>query len=188
MRTHGTLIKWNDDRGFGFIAPAAASAEIFVHVSAFPRDGVRPRVGELLSFDVEVGKNGRPQAIRVMRAGTAHPPPRSRPQQAARMRRRQGSPASIGGALLFAAVAAYVWISQRHAASTAYDKPAVMTQRQPAATPLFSCDDRTRCSQMTSCAEATYFLDHCPNTMMDGNHDGIPCQSQWCGSAREDWP
>ena len=22
MRTHGTLAKWNDDRGFGFIAPA----------------------------------------------------------------------------------------------------------------------------------------------------------------------
>lgn len=22
MRTHGTLSKWNDDRGFGFITPA----------------------------------------------------------------------------------------------------------------------------------------------------------------------
>jgi hypothetical protein len=33
---------------------------------------------------------------------------------------------------------------------------------------------------MTSCAEATYFLKHCPNTKMDGDHDGIPCESQWC--------
>jgi hypothetical protein len=34
----------------------------------------------------------------------------------------------------------------------------------------FRCDGRTYCSQMTSCAEATYFLRNCPNTKMDGNH------------------
>ena len=44
----------------------------------------------------------------------------------------------------------------------------------------FSCDGRKHCSQMTSCAEATYFSNHCPNTKMDGNHDGIPCEKQWC--------
>ncbi|WP_240776439.1 excalibur calcium-binding domain-containing protein [Nitrincola alkalilacustris] len=44
----------------------------------------------------------------------------------------------------------------------------------------FKCDGRTHCSQMTSCAEATYFLRNCPNTKMDGNNDGIPCERQWC--------
>ena len=44
----------------------------------------------------------------------------------------------------------------------------------------FHCDGRTRCSQMTSCAEATFFLNKCPNTQMDGDHDGIPCEQQWC--------
>ena len=44
----------------------------------------------------------------------------------------------------------------------------------------FRCDGRTHCSQMTSCAEATYFLKNCPGTKMDGNHDGIPCEKQWC--------
>ena len=44
----------------------------------------------------------------------------------------------------------------------------------------FRCDGRTYCSQMTSCAEATYFLRNCPNTKMDGNNDGIPCERQWC--------
>ena len=44
----------------------------------------------------------------------------------------------------------------------------------------FKCDGRTRCSQMTSCAEAIYFLQHCPNTQMDGNNDGEPCEQQWC--------
>lgn len=44
----------------------------------------------------------------------------------------------------------------------------------------FSCDGREYCSQMTSCAEATFFLKNCPNVKMDGNHDGVPCESQWC--------
>ena len=45
----------------------------------------------------------------------------------------------------------------------------------------FSCDNRKYCSQMTSCAEATYFLAHCPGVKMDGGHkNGIPCEQQWC--------
>lgn len=48
------------------------------------------------------------------------------------------------------------------------------------ATASFTCDGRTYCSQMTSCAEATFFLKNCPGTKMDGNNDGIPCEKQWC--------
>jgi hypothetical protein len=44
----------------------------------------------------------------------------------------------------------------------------------------FTCDGRTYCSQMHSCAEAKFFLKNCPNVKMDGNHDGIPCEKQWC--------
>lgn len=44
----------------------------------------------------------------------------------------------------------------------------------------FSCDGRTTCTQMRSCEEAKYFLKNCPSTKMDGNHDGVPCQIQWC--------
>jgi hypothetical protein len=44
----------------------------------------------------------------------------------------------------------------------------------------FSCDGRKYCSQMKSCAEAKYFLANCPVVKMDGDHDGIPCEKQWC--------
>jgi cold shock CspA family protein len=37
MRLSGTLRSWNDDRGFGFIAPTHGGAELFVHISALPR-------------------------------------------------------------------------------------------------------------------------------------------------------
>jgi hypothetical protein len=52
----------------------------------------------------------------------------------------------------------------------------------PSASPndTFKCDGRTLCSQMTSCAEAKYFLNRCPGVKMDGDGDGIPCENQWC--------
>ena len=43
--------------------------------------------------------------------------------------------------------------------------------------PQFSCDGRQHCSQMTSRAEAVYFINHCPNTKMDGDSDGVPCEN-----------
>ncbi len=44
----------------------------------------------------------------------------------------------------------------------------------------YKCDGRTHCSQMTSCEEAVFFLQNCPNVEMDGNNDGEPCERQWC--------
>ena len=41
----------------------------------------------------------------------------------------------------------------------------------------FRCDGRQYCSQMTSRAEAEYFTRSCPDTKMDGDHDGIPCEN-----------
>lgn len=49
-------------------------------------------------------------------------------------------------------------------------------------TPAYRCDNRKHCSQMTSCAEAKYFLANCPGVKMDGDHDGIPCEDQWCSN------
>ena len=48
----------------------------------------------------------------------------------------------------------------------------------------FSCDGRKQCAQMTSCAEAKYFLANCPGVKMDGDNDGIPCEQQWCVRSR----
>ena len=41
----------------------------------------------------------------------------------------------------------------------------------------FSCDGRQYCSDMTSRAEAEYFIRNCPDTKMDGDYDGIPCEN-----------
>jgi hypothetical protein len=53
---------------------------------------------------------------------------------------------------------------------------------EPAAAPAsFQCDGRRYCSEMRSCEEAMFFLRNCPDTRMDGDGDGIPCEDQWCG-------
>ncbi len=66
--------------------------------------------------------------------------------------------------------------------------PGVVAQRVPSVSVPsndtsrnFQCDGRSHCSEMTSCAEARFFLNNCPNTKMDGDGDGIPCEDQWCG-------
>ena len=43
----------------------------------------------------------------------------------------------------------------------------------------FQCDGRTHCSQMRSLEEARWFVRNCPNTQMDGNNDGEPCEQQF---------
>lgn len=45
----------------------------------------------------------------------------------------------------------------------------------------FQCDGRTHCSQMRSLEEARWFVRNCPDTKMDSDHDGEPCEndSRW---------
>lgn len=66
--------------------------------------------------------------------------------------------------------------SAKAAASTPNSKPAPAVKR-----PQFRCDGRTRCTVMTSCEEATFFLENCPGVDMDGDGDGVPCEDEWCG-------
>jgi len=183
MSLTGTLRSWNDDRGFGFIAPTHGSAELFVHISAFPRDGSRPTVGEKLTYELGRGKNGQPQAVKAYRQAIGlqseqprtvqHPP-----------RKHRSSLVVLIGLLLVLAAGAYSYNRFQQRDSTPQQSLAAQPERASpaAAVSRFNCDGRTHCSQMTSCAEAKFFLKNCPGTKMDGNNDGVPCEQQWCTS------
>jgi len=177
MRTHGTLTKWNDDRGFGFITVAQGAEEVFVHISAFPRDGRRPCVGELISFGIERDAQGKSRALHVMRPGQRSREP-GRVVHVDRSSRLRSAAVSL---VIIAAIGAYAYsrIEIRPHSRTAPSVPAT-TLVQPVTSSPFHCDGRTTCSRMTSCAEARYFLQHCPDTTMDGDDDGEPCEQQWC--------
>jgi CspA family cold shock protein len=62
----GTVKWFNESKGFGFIAPADGSADVFVHFSAIQGDGFKTLVeGQTVEFEVEQGPKGL-QAAKVM--------------------------------------------------------------------------------------------------------------------------
>jgi uncharacterized membrane protein YsdA (DUF1294 family)/cold shock CspA family protein len=70
-RQQGVLAEWNDDRGFGFITPAAGGPRVFAHISAFPR-GRRPTTGCEVTYDEVRDQRNRPRATQVRyRSGMA---------------------------------------------------------------------------------------------------------------------
>jgi len=165
MKTHGNLKKWNDDRGFGFIDSPQHADEIFVHISAFPRDGTRPRIGELISFEIQTDRKGKMRAIKVQRAANS--------KTKSYKRKKSRSILSSAFTILALAVIGYVSykkINQPQIVSINSEASGIVTQK-------FKCDGRQHCSQMTSRAEAEFFVKNCPNTKMDGDHDGIPCEN-----------
>ena len=67
-RRQGVLAEWNDDRGFGFIRPAAGGSRVFVHVSAFPR-GPRPVTGCEVTYAEVTDERNRARASEVRYLG-----------------------------------------------------------------------------------------------------------------------
>jgi cold shock protein len=61
----GTVKWFSDDKGFGFITPADAGKDLFVHHSGIVGDGYRSLAeGTQVSYDSEAGDKG-PRAVNV---------------------------------------------------------------------------------------------------------------------------
>jgi len=185
MALTGTLRTWNEDRGFGFIAPTNGDRELFVHVSAFPRDGSRPTVGESLTYELGRGKDGKPRAVRVYRQAPGQPSRYPRARRPDTRRRRWPLTTLVAVAFLIALGAYGYTLYQQHTQRPQMEAPKPATRIGNTSEPVqaqYRCDGRTDCSQMTSCSEARFFLKNCPGTRMDGDNDGVPCEQQWCTS------
>lgn len=176
MRIEGTLAKWNDDRGYGFITPIQEGPEVFVHISAFPRDGHHPTIGERLTFEIETDSAGKKRAKHILCPGRST----VRSSRQSMPRRRIEMPGFFGRVIPLIVVALAFYGYSEYSRRVAPNNAVSAAQSRDQTASSFRCDGRTHCSQMTSCAEATFFLRNCLNVQMDGNHDGIPCEQQWC--------
>lgn len=66
---NGTVKWFNATKGFGFIAPANGNRDVFVHVSALERAGIRELPdGQAVTFDIEQGRDGRESAMNLVLA------------------------------------------------------------------------------------------------------------------------
>lgn len=60
----GTVKWFNATKGFGFIQPDDGTQDVFVHISAVERAGMRSLIdGQKISFTVEAGRNGKSSAV-----------------------------------------------------------------------------------------------------------------------------
>ncbi|MEZ6933416.1 excalibur calcium-binding domain-containing protein [Aeromonas sp. S19(2024)] len=174
MRYQGRIASWNSQRGFGFIKQEQGGAvQVF-----FPDRPLSLAGGPMPSMpDRGSREDLSPRAphATTYRTREYHAP------------RRKGS---WGGKLIPLLVLAGLFSLYSRFSAEFASLPSFPSFSQEDSTsnstvqvPTFvrQCDGRQHCSQMTSCEEATWFLQNCPNTKMDGEGDGIPCERQWCG-------
>jgi CspA family cold shock protein len=71
MAMAGTVKFFNGERGYGFIKPDDGGRDVFVHITAVERAGLKSLVeGQRISFDVEPDKKGKgPKAVNLVVTG-----------------------------------------------------------------------------------------------------------------------
>lgn len=70
MRFQGTITKWKDDEGYGFITPRGGGKQVFLHISALDKSTSRPEEKSVVTYEVEVDEKDRPQARSVQYVGS----------------------------------------------------------------------------------------------------------------------
>lgn len=209
---NGTLVKWNDERGFGFIKPDTENVQVFVHIKTFGPISRRPLVGDQVYFDSTIGEQGKRKATfaRITESSNeASSAPRrthapaSRPRTTRRLAPSGWSPTSqprsgpLGfrrrmksyALVLLIPFVGITWIASTCSSPTSnypsqLSIPDQLPEQSSTTIPVstgssFQCQGKEHCSQMSSKEEAQFYLDHCPNVKVDGDHDGIPCEQQF---------
>ncbi|HCE51953.1 MAG TPA: cold-shock protein, partial [Shewanella baltica] len=199
LMDRGVLVRWNDEKGFGFIQPEKnAAQDVFIHISVLKKMARKPIVGDSILYQTEVQNDGKRKAVIASIEGVAviaaSATPRSHSHVQSRNENfnfnnknkahyhspRKSSFNTIIPLLIIVAIVIFGFKQyQEFNEAPAIDEVPVLTNEdiermpmyetksrtQATATPSFQCEaGKTHCSHMSSCAEATFYIQHCPNT------------------------
>ncbi len=179
----GILKRWNDSKGFGFVCPEHGGQDIFIHISALKRMSRRPRVGDTIIYQIHTDNDGKKRAVNARIEGVLEVNLHHTQRQVRRNRENNLISKTIYTVMIagigFVIYAKYFDDSSPKRIATTSTPNHMIEEHN---TENYSCKGKVYCSEMSSCEEAKFYLRHCPGTKMDGDGDGIPCESQWCGS------
>lgn len=181
----GKLKRWNEEKGFGFIGLEHQSKDIFIHISSLKKMSRRPFNGDIIIFEIHVDSNGKKRAVNCQIQGVA-----KKTQHKNRYKKQEKNYESLLYPVVFLMITIFIYMNYVRnlnssssqiplsaSSSTTYPKEKINS----ASTNNYTCETgKIYCSQMSSYREAKYYLKNCSGTRMDGNHDGVPCESQWC--------
>lgn len=169
----GQVVKWNDEKGFGFIKAPGLASDTFVHISELKHMNRPPKEGDFIHFDIEK-VSGKSRAVKARIEGVKYKSHQRVKKPNHGVSKVFISIALIAGVSLFAFdnSKSKVKVQQEDSGFTQ-----VPSSKNESDDIEFSCDGRQYCSQMTSLREAKFFIKNCPNTKMDGDGDGKPCEN-----------
>jgi cold shock CspA family protein len=67
----GKIVSWKDDKGFGFIRADGKNGQIFFHISSVKTATRKPKIGDVVIFEVTKDSQGRLKATHVLREGVS---------------------------------------------------------------------------------------------------------------------
>ena len=172
MRNKGKIKSWNDGKGYGFISPFDGGKDVFLHISSLNNKHRRPKEGDVVTFEVTKDTDNRLQAVNVFFAGEQITP---QPQKS-----RLPKFITTVFLILIFSYAGYIYVNHPNGNRTVPFHTPSKTGDTINIQEQFRCEGKKYCSEMTSCSEAVFYMKNCPDTKMDGDHDGIPCEQQWC--------
>ena len=73
MRLKGKIIRWQNDKGFGFIEPINGMPDLFFHENFLLNQSRRPAVGDEVSFEITKNTEGKQRAERILFRGEGDP-------------------------------------------------------------------------------------------------------------------
>lgn len=172
MELKGELVRWNDDRGFGFIKVLSSEQDIFIHITALKDMPRRPVVGDIIYFEVEHGEDRKTRAKSARIEGLTRIP------------RKTGANKNgkrylfvlifiIFKGIILIGLSGYIFLSIFEEDFTG-DLRSIFEEEDFTG---YQCEGKQYCNQMT-CKEARFYVKNCPNVKIDGDHDGQPCERQ----------